>query len=105
MNSDETEMFSAGDCPVCGDSGALIALISNATGTVIVFCPLCEVAWDEPPNGRVDTVWTLKELAPRGAALAKRQQLIGAKLGPFEPVSTDEWLSFLPNDVTKPPAN
>jgi hypothetical protein len=104
MNIDDEEVFSAGDCPVCADSGALIGLVSTATGAVVLFCPLCETSWDQRPNdGRVDTVLSLGDVAPTGTVLAKRSQIMGSKLGPFERVDSGEWLELLAPHLIAPP--
>lgn len=63
-------LFSAGDCAVCADSGALLLLQARDSGRLFIFCPLCEVAWSEPPAPwTLDTVFELSHFAPQGARL------------------------------------
>jgi hypothetical protein len=78
-----TELFSAGDCPVCSDSGSLLAVSSIATGSLVLFCPLCETAWDQrPTEGRVDQVLSLQEVASKGISPAKEARSKARHLDP-----------------------
>lgn len=89
-------LHSAGDCPVCADSGALLCVESIASSTVILFCPSCGTAWDEPPiEGRIDAVRSLQEVAPSGIALPSNDALERfAASSPIE-VNADEWFDLL----------
>lgn len=96
------KLHSAGDCPVCADSGALLCVESIANGSVILFCPLCGTAWDEPPiEGRVDAVHSLHEVAPSGIALPSNDALKGfAAHSPVE-IDNDEWYDLFAGYLAK----
>ena len=83
-------MYSAGDCPICFDSGALIAVASIASGEIFLYCPLCGTAWDKHPRGKVDAILPLLALAPRGVLLATRSQIDSSGLGPFNQIDDRE---------------
>lgn len=91
-------LYSAGDCAVCSDSGALIVLRARGRFALVFFCPLCEVTWSEPPESMaVEDIQKLSDLAPRGVALPSRHDLrwlraCGVRISrvPF-----DEWGRFL----------
>lgn len=89
-------VYTAGDCPVCADSGSLLCVRSIATGEFALFCPLCETAWKERPvDGRVDTILSLEEVAPRGISPAEHAGLSECPLGPLIEVDFDEWYPLL----------
>jgi hypothetical protein len=68
-------IFSIGDCPVCADSGAVVLLKPQSAGPLFYFCPLCGVAWAEPPEyPRLDSISTLAEFAPNGALLPSAEE-------------------------------
>ena len=69
-------VYSAGMCPVCADSGALIFAINIASGDPFVLCPSCGVAWSNPDDARtVDTVYSIKEFATEGFRMATRSEI------------------------------
>ena len=69
-------LFSLGDCPVCADSGAVLVVRSLDSGRLCFFCPLCGIAWaDPPPLGVLDHVHSLDDLAPSGISLPTRTDL------------------------------
>lgn len=69
-------LFSIGDCPVCSDSGAVLILRSSADDVFVFYCPLCGVAWAEPPVGnQLDEVLSLTDLAHAGVRLPMREEL------------------------------
>jgi hypothetical protein len=43
-------VLSAGDCPVCSDAGALLFVVDEASGRVLLHCPHCECAWRGPAD-------------------------------------------------------
>lgn len=66
----EEPLYSAGECPICIDSGALLVLKAVGAGGLILFCPVCGVAWrSPPPPNRVDEILTADLLAPEGVEL------------------------------------
>jgi hypothetical protein len=86
------KLFSAGNCPVCADSGTLLYVWSHATRRVVLFCPLCEVAWIEPPDeNRVDTVSSLDEIAPQGIRLPSENEVQRSGISPRVEVEKAEW--------------
>lgn len=61
-------------CPVCADS--LACLESRETREIVFFCPLCGLAFAEPPPLReLKEVVRLDELAPAGVALPTREHV------------------------------
>jgi hypothetical protein len=95
-------LHSAGDCPVCADLGALLCVESIANGTVILLCPLCGTAWDEPPiEGLVDAVRSLQEVAPSGIALPSDDALKRFAARSLVEVDTDEWYDLLARYLAK----
>lgn len=94
------QLFSAGDCPVCFDSGALVCLVSRDSGAIILFCPLCETAWpDRPKDGRVDTIYELAELAPAGVSLPTAEALASSSIGPVARLERQEWFDLLSEHI------
>jgi hypothetical protein len=97
MESDKKQrrLYSAGDCPVCADSGAVLLLKAQGSGRLFVFCPLCGVAWPEPPIARrLDTIFALTRFAPAGVVLPTVEEAMSIgfslKEEPFE-----RWDRFL----------
>jgi hypothetical protein len=93
--ADETRLFSAGDCPVCSDSGAVLLLKAVGTDQIIFYCPLCGVAWDEAPKSHyLDEIEPLETFAPAGVTLPTASE---AKATGLVLVETDfsEWSSLL----------
>jgi hypothetical protein len=69
------QLFSAGDCPTCADSGAVILLKSRGSGLTFFLCPMCGVAWQEPPSiTQLDTVFELAKFAPDGVVLPTAEE-------------------------------
>src|SRR5712691_696203 len=76
-----TMVYSAGNCPVCMDSGALLFVVSLSSNELLVFCPSCGVAWSHPDQARqVDTVYSIGQLAPRGFRIAALSEIKRAGL-------------------------
>ena len=48
MTTEARMLLSAGDCPVCSDAGALIFVVDESSGQVLLHCPHCECAWRTP---------------------------------------------------------
>lgn len=95
------KLFSAGDCPVCSDSGTLLCVWSLEGSRVILFCPLCEVAWKEPPDeNRVDTVTSLGEIAPQGIRLPSVDEVERSGISPRLEVDKDEWGPLIEEHVS-----
>jgi hypothetical protein len=91
-----SRFFTAGDCPVCADSGALLCVTSLPSGKLILFCPLCETAWDQRPvEGRIDSVMSLQEAAPGGISLPSADEVQMSALGPFVEAPVGEWWELL----------
>jgi hypothetical protein len=97
MDSDKLgqAIYSAGECPVCADSGALLLLKAHGSGSVFFFCPVCGVAWREPPAARqLDTILRLDQIASHGVTLPTIDEArsTGVELNA---VSFDEWYPLL----------
>jgi hypothetical protein len=91
----ERQIHSAGDCPVCADSGALILLKASGLGKIILFCPLCGVAWREPPADRqLDEISTLESLAPNGVTLPTSSEALATGFQLTEH-PLEEWFPLL----------
>jgi hypothetical protein len=94
-------IYSVGDCPVCADSGAILLLKATGSKRMVLFCPLCGVAWREPPAKRqLDEIMTLQDLAPNGVTLPTSSEAMGAGLALTE-VAFEHWFSLL-EDAVKP---
>ena len=88
-------IYSAGDCPVCFDSGAVIVLMRTDTHRSVFLCPLCGVAWNQPPPPtQLHSVASLKELAPNGVALPTAEEARATGL-PLVELTYDEWQPLL----------
>ena len=87
----QQQLFEIGQCPVCFGSGAVIILEARKSRTLVFYCPSCGVAWPSPPGRRIDTIFTLEEVAPQGVSLPSeegldslRRQGLGLKLADVE---------------------
>jgi hypothetical protein len=82
MSQPSVRLYSAGDCPVCADSGADIFLIRVSDGGVFAGCPLCGCAWTSPPDPFVlDSINPPVFFAPNGFRVATRDEIDAAGLG------------------------
>jgi hypothetical protein len=96
------ELFSAGECPVCADSGALLCLLAIPSRTLFFFCPICGVAWKTPPPPDVlDELLTLEAFAPDGVEIPKERD-IWTETSPFRSfkpplkrIPAAPWLEYL----------
>lgn len=89
-------LYSAGECPVCADSGALLVLKALGTARLFLFCPLCGVAWREPPiPNHLEEILTPAALAPDGVELPSVDDVQRAAIKGVVEVSTNDWLSLL----------
>ena len=94
-------IFSVGDCPVCADSGAVLLLKAVGSERMVLFCPLCGVAWPEPPaDRRLDKIETLQDLAPSGVMLPTSSEAMDTGFALTE-VAFEDWFSLL-EDAVKP---
>lgn len=92
-------IYSVGDCPVCADSGAVLLLKAVGSDRMVFLCPLCGVAWREPPvDRRLDEVETLQDLAPNGVALPTVSEATATGLALTE-VAFDDWSALLEEAV------
>lgn len=68
--------FSAGDCPVCADSGAAIFVKAEEAGAIFWACPACGCAWAEPPAANtVDSISPPTMFASSGFRVATWQDI------------------------------
>lgn len=93
-------MISAGDCPVCSDSGELIAIVTNQRCEILLTCPFCHIIGSLPRGGTPDDLENLpalREYAPEGARLASVEDLRAfGRLDLFvREASLDSWPGFL----------
>ena len=97
------KLFSAGECPVCADSGTLLYVWSLAGSRVILFCPLCEVAWGEPPGeSQVETITSLDEMAPEGIRLPSEDEVEQSGMSPQLEVEKEEWGPLIEGHTVEP---
>ena len=87
-------MFSAGECPVDFDTGAPILLKARDSALLFFYCPICGVAWDTPPSGRLDAMRELRDFAPTGAELPTVEEVRGSGLA-VNDITDDFWWEFL----------
>jgi hypothetical protein len=92
-------LYSTGDCPVCLDSGAVIAL--KGTDGIFFYCPLCETAWQNPPRlPNLDSVDSLTAFTRARPTLPTEEEIrrsLYADVVHTVPVS--EWLRFIREHV------
>lgn len=94
-------IYSVGDCPVCADSGAVLLLNAVGIDRIVFFCPVCGVAWREPPaERRLDEVLTLQDVAPNGVALPTSSEVTATGLETTE-LAFEDWFSLL-SDAVRP---
>jgi hypothetical protein len=83
-------IFSAGDCPVCFDSSALLLIVTKDTHRLLVHCPSCGAVWTRPEDAAASKYYLgVSDLAPggmRGATLQEIQEGGMAKfvVGPWD---------------------
>jgi hypothetical protein len=95
----QVRVYSVGDCPVCADSGVVLLLKVVDSDKMVLFCPLCGVAWREPPaDRRLDDIETLQNLAPNGVALPTASEATATGFALTE-VAFDDWFSLLEHAV------
>jgi len=88
-------LFSIGDCPVCADSGEVILLKAATFKRLLFYCPLCGVAWLNPPKEhRLNEVNALKDLAPDGVSLPTIFEALESGFDPFT-VEFETWFPVL----------
>ncbi len=73
-NEGQTVLMSAGDCPVCADSGAVLLVLVHRDDRPIFVCPLCECSWDRPPRG-VDEIVGIADRAPGGVRFPTSREI------------------------------
>ena len=105
MVSNEAEnstLYSAGECPVCSDSGALLLLKTTGTARLFLFCPVCGVAWRERPMPyHVQEILTLAELAPDGVELPSLEDVQEAALEGVMEVPWNFWFPLLKAELER----
>jgi hypothetical protein len=89
-------LYSAGDCTVCSTSGIAVVLAS-LRGGYVYHCPMCGIAWSEPPAAGVDEVLTVAEIAPAGVRLPSADEIQRLRDGGVHlvEVSYEEWADDL----------
>ena len=69
-------VYSAGDCPVCFDSSALLFVIAKVTNTLLVHCPSCGAVWKHPEDAAASKYYLgVKDLAPGGIRSATLREI------------------------------
>lgn len=75
-------MYSAGDCPVCSNSGALLFVMGAAGGRVLTYCPACGCAWKHPSDAELPRdAGGLDSFGLRRVRAATRAEIDAAGLG------------------------
>ena len=95
MGIDRTRarIFSAGDCPVDFDTGAAILLKARPSGKFFLFCPICGLAWLEPPLA-LNEMRGLRDFAPEGADLPSEEEAHNAGFAVTD-ITRDFWWDYL----------
>ena len=66
------------------------------------YCPLCGVAWAEPPEyPNLDSISELAEFAPNGALLPTAEEAARTGLDLIE-LPYEHWLSLLEDSLARP---
>jgi hypothetical protein len=74
-------LFSAGECPICAASGAILFVKSVSSGRIFFLCPVCGVAWHDCPGPfTVNSVQAPTDIAPYGIELPNKNDLEQAQL-------------------------
>ena len=92
------KLFSAGDCPVCADFGAVVFVKARISSDLFFLCPTCGEAWSRPPSHFAwDNVDPPEKFAPSGIDLPTREEVERAGLGQFvvRELPHDEWGSII----------
>lgn len=94
-DSDRQKVYSAGDCPVCSSSGAVLLLKARDSGKLFFLCPLCGVAWPEPPPPfTLETIFDVKAFAPAGVGLPSAEEALNSGFA-LTDVPFEEWRPLL----------
>lgn len=94
-------IYSAGDCPVCADSGALLLLKAIGTDQLLIFCPMCGIAWRKPPVPyHLDEILTVDTLAPEGVVLPTAEDIRRCSYAVLE-VPWPDWLPLLKAELER----
>jgi len=95
-------IYSVGDCPVCADSGALLVLKATGAARLFFFCPLCGVAWREPPTPHhLEEILTPAALAPDGVELPSFDEVRGGAFHGVMEVSWSDWFPLLKAELER----
>jgi hypothetical protein len=95
-------IYSAGECPVCADSGALLLLRAIGTARVFFFCPLCGVAWREPPMpNHLEEILTPAAVAPDGVELPSVDEVRHGVFQGVVEVSWNDWFPLLKAELER----
>ena len=74
MTSENQQLFTAGDCPVCADTGSLLYLRRADEELYFYFCPTCGNAYLRRPRLYVvDEVNALASVAPNGVQIPEAE--------------------------------
>lgn len=69
-------IYSAGDCPVCFGSSALLLVVAKDTQMLLVHCPSCGAVWRRPEDAAESKYYLgVNDLAPRGMRSATLQEI------------------------------
>jgi len=75
-------VHSAGDCPTCLNSGALLLMIGNPGTRLVVYCPSCGCAWESLDQAkRGMPIASLRDLRISHIRPATRGEVEGAGIG------------------------
>ena len=85
-------MHSAGDCPTCFDSGALLFVVSTDSGLVLAYCPACGCAWRDPREALEATSFQgLDDFGVSEVRGATRAEIAAAGSGDMIVRDEDDW--------------
>ena len=97
------KLFSAGHCPVCIDTGALICVWSLSERRVILLCPSCGVCWSNQVEYEGVEVWqSIYIAAPGGIRLPTELEAQASGVGPVWEAETEFWWQFIKEHFVDP---
>ena len=74
-------LYGKAECPVCADSGSLIALKRKETGAFVFYCPLCGTAFRGIPQPyQLEEVLSLEQIAPDGVVVPSLEEIEASRL-------------------------
>jgi hypothetical protein len=102
------DLYTCGDCPVCGAAGDLLLVKNPASALLFVFCHNCGCAWaDPPPPWQLEQVEPPDTYSPGGFVLPSEEDVRSARgrgwaVRPLETLD-DWWIEILGENLIAAP--